>query len=105
VAGAAGPETLVQSAANPVAVEPAVDIAAVTKRFGDVIALHEVSMRVTPGTVHGLLGPMAQVRQLCCASCSASAGRARAVSKFSAARPPTQLRGHPEACAPSQKPC
>lgn len=57
VAGAAGPETLAQSAANPDAVEPAVDVAAVTKRFGDVIALHEVSMRVTPGTVHGLLGP------------------------------------------------
>jgi ABC-2 type transport system ATP-binding protein len=38
-------------------VEPIVCVKAVTKRFGDVAAVRELSLDVAPGTIYGLLGP------------------------------------------------
>jgi len=38
-------------------VEPIVCVKAVTKRFGDVAAVKELSLDVAPGTIYGLLGP------------------------------------------------
>jgi len=38
-------------------VEPIVCVKAVTKRFGDVTAVRELSLDVAPGTIFGLLGP------------------------------------------------
>ena len=37
--------------------EPIVCVKAVTKRFGDVAAVRELSVDVAPGTIYGLLGP------------------------------------------------
>ncbi|MDP2895949.1 MAG: ATP-binding cassette domain-containing protein [bacterium] len=37
--------------------EPIVCVKAVTKRFGDVSAVRELSLDVAPGTIYGLLGP------------------------------------------------
>jgi daunorubicin resistance ABC transporter ATP-binding subunit len=37
--------------------QPAIEVAGLTKRFGDVVALDGVDLRVAPGTVYGLLGP------------------------------------------------
>lgn len=37
--------------------EPIVCVKAVTKRFGDVTAVRELSLDVAPGTIYGLLGP------------------------------------------------
>lgn len=36
---------------------PAMEVEGVTKRFGGVVALSEVSMTVRAGTIHGLIGP------------------------------------------------
>jgi ABC-2 type transport system ATP-binding protein len=39
------------------ATELAVDMQAVTKRYGDLVAVDDVSLRVAPGEVYGVLGP------------------------------------------------
>ncbi|MBA3281534.1 MAG: ATP-binding cassette domain-containing protein, partial [Acidimicrobiia bacterium] len=36
---------------------PAIEVAGLTKRFGDVVALDGIDLAVAPGTVYGLLGP------------------------------------------------
>ena len=37
--------------------DPAIVVEGLTKQFGDVIALDDVSFEVSPGSVFGLLGP------------------------------------------------
>jgi ABC-2 type transport system ATP-binding protein len=40
-----------------VAAEPVVDVAGLTKRFGDKTAVRELTMRIAPGEIFGFLGP------------------------------------------------
>ena len=42
-----------------------IDIAHLTKRFGDVLALDDVSFGVTPGTIVGFLGPNGAGKSTC----------------------------------------
>ena len=37
--------------------DPAVDVVGVTKRYGSLVAVDDVSVRVAPGEVYGILGP------------------------------------------------
>jgi ABC-type multidrug transport system ATPase subunit len=42
---------------EPGSPEPAIELLHVSRRFGDVTALQDVSLRVLPGEIHALLGP------------------------------------------------
>ena len=37
--------------------DPAVDVVGVTKKYGSLVAVDDVSLRVAPGEVYGILGP------------------------------------------------
>src|SRR5664280_3330615 len=44
-------------AESNVAVEPTLEVAGVTRRFGDRVAVDDVSFSIPPGEIYGLLGP------------------------------------------------
>ena len=48
--------------------ELAIEAEGLRKRYGDVVALGGVDLRVEAGTVFGLLGPKARARRLRCGS-------------------------------------
>ena len=45
----------------------AIDVRNVTKRFGDFVALDDVSLDVPDGSLTALLGPAAAASRRCCA--------------------------------------
>ena len=45
------------TAATETAAEPLVETIELTKRYGDIVAVNELTMRVVPGEIYGLLGP------------------------------------------------
>jgi ABC-2 type transport system ATP-binding protein len=60
---------------------PAVELAALSKHFGDVCAVEGVSLRIAPGEVFGLLGPngagKTTILRMACGLLAPSAGRVR----------------------------
>jgi ABC-2 type transport system ATP-binding protein len=49
--------TLMTGHREPGGPEPAIELLHISRRFGDVTALQDVSLRVLPGEIHALLGP------------------------------------------------
>jgi ABC-2 type transport system ATP-binding protein len=70
---------------------PAVDIQGVTHRYGDHVALRDVTLRVSPGTLYGLLGPN-------------GSGKTTLFRVLSTLMPPSEGRAHVFGENPAQSP-